>query len=124
VLAQQLSKIGLRLEIRVVNYPTFLAIRGRRGQSPMGPGFWQQDFPDALSFLEPLFHSSSINDEDSNNWSFYKNARFDELVDRAKGELDLGVRKTLYAEAQQILCDDAPWAFTHAYRSYVQRQPY
>ena len=124
VLAQQLAKIGLRLEIRVVNYPTFLAIRGRRRQSPMGPGFWQQDYPEALTFLEPLFHSKSINDEDSNNWSFYANPRLDALLDGARRELDEGRRKRLYAEAQQIVCDDAPWAFTHSYRWYTQRQPY
>lgn len=124
VLAQQLARIGIRLEIRVVNYPTFLAIRGRRRQSPMGPGFWQQDYPEALTFLEPLFHTKSINDEDSNNWSFYSNPRLDALLDGARRELDEGRRKRLYAEAQQIVCDDAPWAFTHSYRWYTQRQPY
>src|SRR6185436_2962143 len=47
VIAQQLARIGLRLEMRVVNYPTFIALRGRRGEVPMGPGFWQQDYPEA-----------------------------------------------------------------------------
>jgi peptide/nickel transport system substrate-binding protein len=124
VVAQQLEKIGLRLELRIVNYPTFLAIRGRRRQSPIGPGLWQQDYPDAMSFLEPLFHSRSINDEDANNWSFYKNPRFDELVDRSRKELDDVRRKALYREASEILCDEAPWAFTFSYRWYSQRQPY
>ena len=90
----------------------------------MGPGSWTQDYPEASSFLEPLFTTRSINDEDSNNASFYKNPRFDELVDRAKRELDAAARKKLYSEAQAILCDDAPWAFTYYYRSYTQRQPY
>lgn len=124
VLKEQLARIGLRIEIHVVNYPTFLAIRNRRGQSPMAPGSWTQDYPEALSFLEPLFTTRSINDEDSNNASFYKNPRFDELIDRAKRELDGAARKKLYSEAQTILCDDAPWAFTYYYRSYTQRQPY
>ncbi len=124
VLAQQLERIGLRFEIRVVNYPTFMALRGRRRTSPIGQATWKQDYPDALSFLEPLFHSKSINDEDSNNTSFYKNPRLDEILDRAKREMDDARRKTLYADAQQLLCDEAPWAFTHSYRVYVQRQPY
>ncbi len=124
VLAQQLAKIGIRIEIRIVNYPTFMALRGRRNTTPLGPYFWQQDYPDAMSFLEPLFHSKSIADEDSTNTSFYKNPRFDELVDRAHKELDDARRKKIYDEAQSILIDDAPWAFTAYYRWYVQKQPY
>lgn len=124
VLAQQLARIGLRLEIRIVNYPTFMAIRGRRKQSAMSPGFWQQDFPDALSFLEPLWSSHAINDEDSNNCAFYKNPRYDELVDRARREPTPERRKRLTSEAQAILVDEAPWAFTYGYRFYVQQQPY
>ncbi|MBX3261054.1 MAG: ABC transporter substrate-binding protein [Labilithrix sp.] len=124
VLAQQLEKIGLRVEIRIVNYPTFLALRGRRKTSPFGPGFWMQDYPDALSFLEPMFHSKAISDDGTNNWSFYRNPRFDELVDRAHEELDDARRMKLYTEAQQILVDDAPWAFTENVRLYTQRQGY
>lgn len=124
VLAQQLERIGLRIELRVVSYATFIALRGRRNASPFGPGFWVNDFPDAMSFLEPLFHSRSIADEDSNNWSFYSNPRLDDLVDRAHRELDDGRRRRLYSEAQQILRDDTPWAFTENYRSYTQRQAY
>ncbi len=124
VLAQQLEKIGIRLEIRVVNYPTFMALRGRRKTSPFGPGFWHQDFPDALSFLEPIFHSKSISEENSNNWSFYANPRYDDLVDRAHKELDDERRKKLYTEAQQILVDDAPWAFSLNFHFYTQRQGY
>lgn len=124
VLAQQLEKIGLRLELRIVNYPTWMALRGRRKTMAFGPGFWLQDFPDAVSFLEPLFHSKSIAEEDSNNWSFYRNPRFDELVDRSHRELDEDRRKKLYSEAQKILADDAPWAFTENVHLYTQRHGY
>jgi peptide/nickel transport system substrate-binding protein len=124
VIAQMLEKIGIRIEIRIVNYPTFMALRGRRKTSAFGPGFWQQDYPEGASFLEPLFHSKSISPEDANNWSFYANPRVDELVDRSRRELDDGKRKQLYREAQRIVCDDAPWAFTYYFRWYGQRQPY
>jgi ABC-type transport system substrate-binding protein len=124
VLAQQLARIGLRLEIRIVNYPTFMALVGRRKQSAMSPGFWQQDFPGALSFLEPLWSSRSINEEDSNNWSFYKDARVDDLLDRARREPTEERRNRLTSDAQRILVEDAPWAFTYGYRAFVQQQPY
>src|SRR5438552_3806193 len=96
VLKQQLEKIGIVIDIRQVNYPAFLAIRGRRGQAAFGAGFWQQDYPDAGSFLEPLFHSRSINEELSNNWSFYKNPRVDTLLDDARRELEPSRRLRIY----------------------------
>jgi len=124
VVKQQLEKIGIRIEIRVLNYPTFLALSGRRKASTFGPGFWINDYPDAMSFLEPMFHSKSISDEDSNNWSFYSNPRVDELLDRAHRELDGDERKKLYSQTQKILIDEAPWAFTENYHFYTQRQAY
>ncbi len=124
VTEQQLARIGIRLDVRIVNYATFLALRGRRHTTAFGPAFWSQDYPEAGTFLEPLFHSRSINDEDSNNSSFYANPRVDDLIDRARRELDLERRKRLYSEAQAIICDDAPWAFTHYYRFFAQWHPY
>ncbi len=124
VLAQQLARVGLRLELRIVNYPTFVAIRGRRKQAAIAPGFWQQDFPDALSFLEPLWTTGAINDEDSNNTSFYSNKIYDELVEKARREPSAERRKRLTSEAQRILVDEAPWAFTYGYQWYVQQQAY
>jgi ABC-type transport system substrate-binding protein len=124
ILAQQLAKIGVHLELRIVNYPTFIALRGRRRGAAFGPGMWQQDYPEAGSFLEPLFHSRAISEEDSNSWSFYKNPRVDALIDAARAEPDDARRMKIYKDAQEIICDEAPWAFTHYYRWYVQHQPY
>lgn len=124
VTQQMLAKIGIRLEIRLVNYPSFLAMRARRHEVAFGAAYWQQDYPEAGSFLEPLFTSRAISDADSNNWSFYQNPRVDDLVEKARRELDSKRRKKLYTEAQTIVCDEAPWAFTHFYRFYDQWQPY
>ena len=71
-----------------------------------------------------MFHSKAIADEGTNNWSFYKNPRVDDLIDRAHEELDDARRKKLYSEAQEILADDAPWAFSQNFRFYTQRQGY
>ncbi len=124
VVAQQLAKIGIRIELRLVNYPTYLAMKGRRHESAMGPGFWQNDYPDAMSFLEPILGGKGINDDDSNNWAFWKNARYDDLIEQARSELDDEKRKHIYRDASQIACDEAPWAFTMYYRWFSQRQPY
>jgi len=121
---QQLARIGIRTEIRLVNYAAYLSLRARRGAVAFGPGSWQQDYPEAGGFLEPMFHSRSINDTDSNNWSFYKNPRVDDLVDRARHDRDPQRRRQLYREAEEVVCDEAPWAFTYFYRFYTQWQPH
>jgi peptide/nickel transport system substrate-binding protein len=124
IVQSELAQIGLRLDLRIVNYPTYLALAGRRGKTAMTNYGWQQDYPAPASFLEPLFHSKSITAESSNNTAFYKSARYDDVLDRAKREVDGQKRNALYGEAEQILVDDAPWAFTHFFRWYEVHQPY
>jgi ABC-type transport system substrate-binding protein len=124
MLAQELATIGLRIELRLVNYPAYLALTRRRGRVALSPQGWQADFPDPSDFFEALFHSRSIADEDSNNTSFYRNPRLDEILDRAHSELDTATRARLYGEANRIVCDDAPWAFAYSTRHYEVHHPY
>jgi ABC-type transport system substrate-binding protein len=124
VLAQDLAKIGLSLEIKMVSYPTFLSISRRRGKALLSPQAWTEDFPDPSDFFDPLFASKMINDEDSNNAAFYKNPELDALLDRGRRELEPAARREIYARATRIVCDDAPWAFTSTYRFYDVHQPY
>ena len=46
------------------------------------------------------------------------------LLERGKREVDAPERTRLYAEAERILCDEAPWAFEYSYRFYEVRQAY
>jgi ABC-type transport system substrate-binding protein len=124
VLQQDLAKIGIRLQLQVVNYPTYLALLGRRKTTAFAPAGWNMDFPDPSDFTDTLFHTRAINDEDSSNYAFYSNPSADALMDRAKRELDQRRRAALYHEIQKTICNDAPWAFTHYYRFYDVHQPY
>jgi ABC-type transport system substrate-binding protein len=124
VLKQELAKIGIRIDIRIASWPAYLAATHRRGRVPMAPQSWTMDYPDASDFYESLFTSQAINEEDSNNTSFYANREYDALVANARRELDPEARRRLYAKAGAILCDEAPWAFTHFYHYYDVRQPY
>lgn len=124
IFQQELAKIGLRLEIRLVNYPTFIALTHRRHEVAMSPAGWQEDFPDAADYFEPLFTTSAINDEDSNNTSFYSNKALDELLSSARGEMDQTKRSSMYREADSIVCADAPWAPVFSYRFFAVHQPY
>jgi ABC-type transport system substrate-binding protein len=124
VVQQDLAKIGLHLDLRVASFPTFSAITRRRGKSPMSPQSWQEDFPHPSVFLDQLFTRESISDDSSNNYSFYANDALDALLARARRTSDPAERTLLYGEAEQIVCDDAPWAFEYAYRSYQVRQAF
>ncbi len=124
ILQQQLARIGIHIELKIVSYPTYLSLTKRRHTVAMAPQAWLQDFPDESDFFEPLFASSAINDEDSNNGAFYSNPKLDALLKTARRELDPATRKKMYDQADAIVCEDAPWAMTLTYRSFGVHQPY
>ncbi|WP_394821000.1 ABC transporter substrate-binding protein [Pendulispora albinea] len=124
VLKQSLAKIGIRIDIRAVNFPTYLALTHRRHRVAFSPQGWSQDYPDAIDFYDSLFASKSINDEDSSNSAFYKNPTLDDVLEQAHHELDPAARQALLDRAESIVQGDAPWAFTHSYRFVNVRQPY
>jgi len=121
---QDLAKIGLRLRLQLVSYSAFLTLQERAGASAMSQGNWMLDYPDPSSVFDPLFTTDAIAPEGSFNTSFYSNPRFDELAGRAHLEADATVRRALYREANAILCDEAPWAFTFGHHTFDVRQPY
>ncbi len=124
LLQQDLAKIGLRIELKMVSWSAFLALQERPDGAAMSAGSWEIDFPDPSSLFEPLFTTGSISPESSFNTAFYSNPHLDSLVARARRELDPTVRRELYREANRVVCDDAPWAFTFGLHYTDVRQPY
>ncbi len=124
ILQQQLARIGIRIHLRLVSYPAYLAIGERMGGTQMTPWGNQADYADPSALFEPNFTTAQINPDTSNNVAFFSNARYDDVVSRARHEMDPAARKALYHEANDILCDEAPWVFTWAQRDFVLRQPY
>jgi ABC-type transport system substrate-binding protein len=124
LLQQDLAKIGLRIELRLLSWPAFLATQQRPGGAAMSQGNWEMDYPDPSSLFDPIFKTSAITPEASYNTAFYSNTHYDRLVDVARRETDPRRRTSLYREANEILCDEAPWAFAYAYHFYDVRQPY
>jgi peptide/nickel transport system substrate-binding protein len=74
--------------------------------------------------MDILFHSRSIHPENSENRAFYRNPKLDAILDSARAEVDREVRLGLYAEANAILAEDAPWAFLYYPVDMVAWQPY
>ena len=49
-----------------------------------------------------------------NNWSFYSNAKVDELIKEGRATGDQSKRDQIYAQAQSIIWNDAPWIFLYS----------
>jgi ABC-type transport system substrate-binding protein len=124
MLQQDLAKIGLRLRLEMVNWGAFLALQQRPDGAAMSQANWMMDYPDPSTIFDPLFTTGAIAPDGSMNTAFYSNPRFDDLIARAHLEMEPAKRRSLYREANAILCDDAPWAFTFGYHLYDVRQPY
>ncbi|MEB2314339.1 MAG: ABC transporter substrate-binding protein [Sorangiineae bacterium] len=121
---QQLARIGIRISIQVVGFPTFLARTGRENTVRMGFVGWSADYPDPSDFFEPILTTASIQPEDSQNSAFYSNPELDRLLVTARGSTDASARLELYRRAEQIVADDAPWAIAYSYRYFELWQPY
>ncbi|MBM3450844.1 MAG: ABC transporter substrate-binding protein [Armatimonadetes bacterium] len=107
ILQDNLRQLGPQLEVREIPWPTLFEMHKRADSAPnFGTLIMGAFTGDPASYLELNFHSRNI--ERPYNWSFWKNAEFDKLVDDAKQTLDKPKRCEMLGRAQKILVDEAP----------------
>lgn len=106
VLQQQLREVGIALDIRTFEFATFFS-DVTRGAYQLHSLRWVGGNEDPDIF-EYVFHSDKFAPHGANR-TYYSNPRADALIDQARGELDPGKRKILYAQLQQILAEDLPY---------------
>ena len=106
VMQQQLREAGIVLDIRSFEFATFFA-DVQHGAFQMYGLRWigGNEDPDIFEYA---FHSSKFPPNGANR-SYYSNPRVDELIDKARREVDPKVRKPLYAEVQSIVAADVPY---------------
>jgi len=109
VVQQELSKIGIKVNIRVVEWTTLIHqfIDKRRFQAVI-LGWTTGLDPD----LYDIFHSSKINPPGLNFIS-YKNEELDRLLEEGRYTLDKEKRKKIYYRVQEILAEDQPYTFLY-----------
>jgi len=90
----------------------------------MGADGWSADFDDPSNFFDPLFTSAAIQDEDSQNRSFFTHRELDSVLAQARGETNPATRRALYHRADSIIRDEAPWAVIYGFRYYDVHQGY
>ena len=97
------EELGVQVEIQQVEWATYLEdLQKRKFQSFAGLG-WESDYPDPQNFLDILFHSDS-----ELNHGGYSNKVIDELIVKARTELDYNNRILIYQDIEQNLIDDSP----------------
>ncbi|MEV4020094.1 ABC transporter substrate-binding protein [Nonomuraea angiospora] len=112
VVQQNLGEIGIEVTLRQVPtaefHKTYAGNPGFIKQQGIGliPKSWAPDWPDPDSFLASIADSREITDTYSFNVSVRVKA-IDDLMDRARAELDAGKRAALWTEVEQRLADEA-----------------
>jgi ABC-type transport system substrate-binding protein/ABC-type dipeptide/oligopeptide/nickel transport system permease subunit len=123
VYQQQLAKIGIRLSIRLVGSTAYYALTQQRGKTTMGWAGWQADYADPLTFFSPNLESSAIG-EVSQNYAFFSSAELDGILVEARRETDRERRRALFAEAERVVAEQAPWVPTFSPATLEVRQPW
>ncbi|MBD3263756.1 MAG: peptide-binding protein [Candidatus Omnitrophica bacterium] len=109
IIQWRLSQIGIRVDIRVVEWSTFI-----------------NEFIDEKRFevvllgwnigLDPdqydIWHSSKT-DEKELNFISYSNPEVDELLERGRRIFDIEKRKKIYYRMQEILAEEQPYIFLY-----------
>jgi peptide/nickel transport system substrate-binding protein len=110
--ASNLHEVGVTCELTGYDWPSYLAainVPEDRGIAHMHLFGWAPAFLDASQQLTQFTRTQ---------WppqglatSHYTNPRVETLLDQSNTEADAQKRQELYAEAQRLIWDDAPWIF-------------
>ena len=100
VVQAQLREIGVQVEPKLLANPTRLATASK-GEMNLANLGWVASNPAVLGHF---FHSKNIG---AYNWPRVKDARVDEMLDRAEASVDVERRKQLYGEVQEFAMQQA-----------------
>ncbi|MEC1522635.1 glutathione ABC transporter substrate-binding protein [Neobacillus niacini] len=104
VLQSQLKGIGIKVNIEVLEYGTFVE-QANSGDSEMFILSWRNATGDADYNQYNLFHTNSHGA--SGNTFFYSNKEVDSLIEAARKEKDPNKRIELYAQSQELEMEEA-----------------
>jgi len=110
-LQSEMKKLGLKLTIKEQPFAQKLDLENK-GQYQLSNQAWIADYNDPMTFLDLFESSSTYNTSIAGG---YKNPRYDELINGAKKEVDVGKRMDMLLEAEKLLVEEdaalSPWRF-------------
>ena len=110
-----LADVGIEANLSTYDWGTYLELIAQEDPDDAehdayvlgwGTVTWDGDYG-----LYPLLHSGEW--PPASNRSYYANEEVDALLEEARREMDQNVREELYAEAIEIIWDDAPWLYLY-----------
>jgi len=106
-----LAKVGLNVEIETYEWNTFLGKvnPGLEGKADMAEMAWMTNDPDTLPYL--ALRSEAFPENGGFNSGYYSNPEVDKLLEEARRSTNQSERARLYKAMQEIVHEDAPWAF-------------
>lgn len=118
-LKEQLREVGIDLEVRSYEWPTFYS-DVKKGNFHLYSLAWVGVAdPDALY---PIFHSASVPPAGDNRGR-YRNPEVDRLLEAGRKTADREKRKRIYAQVQKILADDLPYVPLWWWKNVVVKRP-
>lgn len=119
MLIRQLSAVGIRLKVNLVDFPTLMQTVDDR-KAAFFSFAWGSDYPDGENNLA-LFYGP--NESPGSNHFNYKRAEYDQLYETIVGMQPSPERTKLYEQMQQMLLNDVPYLGSMARtRHYVIHQ--
>jgi ABC-type transport system substrate-binding protein len=110
VYKEQLAAVGLRVRLHLLTFSAYLTHIRSPARSPMGWAAWQADYADPTTFFDPNLVASD--GPGSHNYSGFASAELRAAVTGAALERERGPRAALFAEAERIVAEAAPWVPT------------
>ncbi len=114
-LQKYFSRVGLRLEVDYMDWPTYLS-EMNNGHLQMFSSGVSAGSPDGIGFLM-MFGTKYF--APGPNTFFYSNPEYDELLEQAEVMFDTPERTELYRKMERMVMDDYPAVFTSHRVSYA-----
>jgi len=125
-----IQAIGVKAELRVYDWPTFMAAVYKVEQPEMDVSLlgWGPMIMDADMALYGQF-TTSVYPPKGLGSAFYSNSEFDKVMEQSRQEQNSEKRKALLVQASKIVWEDCPWLWLHvekfviAYNSKIENMP-
>ncbi|HLS73498.1 MAG TPA: ABC transporter substrate-binding protein, partial [Actinomycetaceae bacterium] len=106
IIESQLAEVGIAVEIRTLDFGTWLDEQGQGNFDMLMMGW--------LGNLDPDdFYYSQHHSEGGNNHQGYANPEVDELLEQGRVETDEAARKEIYDQAATMIADDASYIYLY-----------
>lgn len=115
VVQQNLSDIGIKVDVELRESMTWNANIWQPGDFDATIGYFHVADPDALY---PRLHCSQFPPEGMNN-QFYCNEEVGRLIEAGRTELDQAKRRDIYDELQWLIAEEMPYIFINSQRENI-----